>query len=128
MQQAESLSAQGRLAEAERSWQTIKTIHPHNAQAWAQLGLVQAREANYPAAVEAYRRALKLSPGIPDLQLDLGLALFRQGKFAEAIAPLKAAAAAANDSSPRILLGMSIAVRTVHECGPIPAVCGQAFP
>ena len=108
VQQAQSLSAQGRLAEAERSWQTITTLDPHNAQAWAQLGLVEAREANYPAAVEAYQRALNLSPGIPDLQLDLGLALFKQGKFAEAIAPLKAAAAAApNDSSPRILLGMS---------------------
>jgi tetratricopeptide (TPR) repeat protein len=108
VRQAESLSAQGRLAEAERSWQAITTLDTNNARAWAQLGLVEAREANYPAAVEAYQRALKLSPGIPDLQLDLGLALFKQGKFAEAIGPLRAAAAAApKDSSPQILLGMS---------------------
>jgi tetratricopeptide (TPR) repeat protein len=42
------------------------------------------------------------------LQLNLGLALFKQGKLKEAISPLRTAAAAApTDAQPRILLAMS---------------------
>lgn len=107
-QQAIALEQQGQLAEAEQAWQSITVQNPQSVEAWAHLGLVRARLENYPAAVTAYRQTLKLDPRLPGLQLDLGLALFKDGKFHDAIAPLKAASAEKpNDAGPKTLLGMS---------------------
>ena len=47
----------------------------------------QAREGELSAAVVEYRKALVLQPNQPAISLDLGLAEFKQGHFAEAIAP-----------------------------------------
>jgi predicted Zn-dependent protease len=48
------------------------------------LGLVQARQGNYPAAEESFRRADAGDPGNALFLSDLGSALFYQGKMEEA--------------------------------------------
>jgi tetratricopeptide (TPR) repeat protein len=59
--------------------------HPTDPLPLAQLGLLEARRGNLPQAIVFYRRAMLLKPGLPGLRLNLGLALFKDGQYKEAI-------------------------------------------
>ena len=106
--QAEDLEKQGALPAAETAWNEVVAANPQNADAWGHLGLVRALEGKYPEAVIAYREALRLHSQLPGLELDLGLALFKQQNLHEALQPLQAAVAASpNDLKPKLLLALS---------------------
>jgi tetratricopeptide (TPR) repeat protein len=79
------LEQQGKNAEAEQAWRSIAKANPRNAEAYAHMGLLEARQEHYDAAIALYRKALALNPAFPALQLNMGLALFKTGKFQEAI-------------------------------------------
>ena len=79
-----ALEQQGHTAEAEQVWQSIANANPNNAEAFAHLGLLEAREGKYDLAITHDRRAQKLEPANPAIQLNLGLALFKAERFAEA--------------------------------------------
>ena len=106
-----ALDQQGKYAEAAEIWRGVTKANPHDAIAFASLGLDLARQEQYPEAVKAYRKALTLSPKLPGLQLNLGLAEFKQGNFDAAIPPLKAAAGEATSpgvsAQAHMLLGMA---------------------
>lgn len=107
-QQALSLEQNKDLHGAEQAWQQVLASAPGDAEAYAHLGLDYALEGNYPLAVPAYRRAIALQPELPGLQLNLGLALFKQAHLGDAIVPLEAAAKQTpSDPRPKLLLGMA---------------------
>lgn len=117
-------AAYARVLAEYRASQAYNADRPES---WANLGNLDARLGNLPAAEASYRRALALQPqfvaaylqlaelyrvagreagvdsvlrmgldrvpGHPDLEYQLGLALVRQGRKAEALQPLKLAAA-----------------------------------
>ncbi len=89
-QDALALEQQGRNAEAEQIWQTIAQAQPKDAEAFAHLGLLEARQHHYDEAVSFYRKALALAPSLPGLELNLGLALFKGDHFQESIQPFTA--------------------------------------
>jgi tetratricopeptide (TPR) repeat protein len=108
MQQALAYEKQGDFSAAEKIWSEFATDNPRNSDAWAHLGLIRALEGNYPEAVIAYREALQLHSHLPGLEVDLGLALFKQQKLEEAVQPLQAAVAESpNEIKPKLLLAMS---------------------
>jgi len=80
-----ALEQQGKTTDAERVWQAIVEADPKNAEALAHLGLLEARQEHYDAAIEFDRKALSINPDVPGLQLNLGLALFKAARFSEAI-------------------------------------------
>src|ERR1700742_5275314 len=84
VQTATQLEQQRAYPKAEEAWREITTDDPQNAMAWAHLGLVRAMEGKYAEAVPAYRKALQLDPRQTGVQLNLGLALFKQQHFQEA--------------------------------------------
>lgn len=84
-QNALELEQQGQNAEAERAWQSVARSNPQNAEAFAHLGLVEARQNRYDDAIENYRKALTLNPSLPGLQMNLGLALFKAKDFKNSI-------------------------------------------
>ncbi|MGA8529515.1 MAG: tetratricopeptide repeat protein [Acidobacteriaceae bacterium] len=105
--QAEALAQQGRLEESAQAWEAVVVAHPRDARALANLGLVRAREGQYAQAAEAYRKALAIQK-MPGVELDLGLAEFKQGHLKEAIAPFEAALREQPGSlQARTLLGMT---------------------
>lgn len=111
-QTALALEQQGNDADAESAWRTVLKTRPSSAEAYAHLGLLEAREQRYKEAVPLYRKALVLNPAMPNLRLNLGLALFKAGEMKEAIhefQPLLAKQAAGSPDFQRltILLGMS---------------------
>jgi tetratricopeptide (TPR) repeat protein len=84
-QQAMTLEQQGNFADAETAWRAVLKTHPTSAEAYAHLGLLEARQERYKQAVPLYRKALELNPAIPGLRLNLGLALFKGGELKQAL-------------------------------------------
>lgn len=80
-----TLEQQGRISEAESAWRSILKTQPENGEAYAHLALLEARQEHYREAIPLYRRALAISPNMPGLRLNLGLALFKGGELTEAI-------------------------------------------
>src|SRR5205807_7448802 len=84
-ERAIAMEQEGKSAEAEAAWRAFLKIQPANAEAYAHLGLLQARQERYKEAVPLYRKALALNSAMPGLRLNLGLALFKAGELKEAI-------------------------------------------
>jgi tetratricopeptide (TPR) repeat protein len=80
-----TLEQQGRNAESEAAWRAYLQAHPASSEAYAHLGLLEARQDHYKEAVPLYRKALALHSTIPGLRLDLGLALFKDGEMQAAL-------------------------------------------
>ena len=72
-EKAIALELQGNNIEAENAWRGFLKTHPENAEAYAHLGLLEARQERYSQAVPLYRKALALNPKMPGLRLNLGL-------------------------------------------------------
>jgi len=99
---------QGRTAEAVRVWRAVTQANPHDAGAFASLGLDLARLEKYAEAERAYRTALALNPKLPGIRLNLGLAEFKQGNFRAAIVPFESVLEAEpSNQQARTLLGIS---------------------
>jgi len=111
-QAAFSLEQQGKYAEAEAVWRTLSKAYPTNPEPYAHLGLLEARQEHFGDAVSFYRKALKLNPQMQGLRLNLGLALFKDGEYQQAIEIFDPLLKAEPASSPeaqklRILVGMA---------------------
>lgn len=89
-QDALALESQGQNAEAEQIWQQIAKSDPHNAEALAHMGLLEARQQRFDHAVTYYRQALAIDPSFPSLEMNLGLALFKANRFQESTKPFTA--------------------------------------
>jgi tetratricopeptide (TPR) repeat protein len=87
-EQAVTLEKQDEFSKAEAGWKSLVLLEPRNGQAYAHLGLLEARQEHYTEAIAHYRKAQVLAQAqgheIPELTLDLGLALFKSGEFQEA--------------------------------------------
>ncbi len=106
------LEQQGKNAESETAWRAVLKARPSDGEAYAHLGLLEARQERYKNAVPLYRRALALSPQMPGLRLNLGLALFKGGELKQAIqvfSPLRTGLAKDSPEARRItaLLGLA---------------------
>ena len=77
--------ADGRFAEAETGFRKVLNAEPANLSALANLGVVYAKTERYDRAIDAYDQALKLRPDAAALRLNLGLALLKQQRHADAL-------------------------------------------
>jgi tetratricopeptide (TPR) repeat protein len=84
-QTAFALEQQGNNAQAEVQWRAVLSTYPADAEAYAHLGLLEARQEHYNQAVPLYRKAMALNPEMPGLSLNLGLSLFKSGALKESI-------------------------------------------
>src|SRR5580658_11140495 len=84
-QAAASLEQQGKTTEAEEAWKSVSNAQPANPLPLAHLGLLEARQEHYTQAIAYYRKAIALSPNLPGLHLNLGLAYFKNGEYKRAI-------------------------------------------
>ena len=98
----------GRTSEAVQVWTVLATADPRDAEARAHLGLLEARQEHYDAAIEDYKQALALRPDTPGLELNLGLACFKAGKFPAALKSFRVAQKQhPEDTRVALLLGMT---------------------
>lgn len=80
-----ALEQQGSFEEAAEAWRAVAKARPSDAEAYAHLGLLEARQEHYKEAVPLYRKALAIKPSMPGLRLNLGLAQFKGGDLKNAI-------------------------------------------
>ena len=83
-QKAYVFEQQGDVQKAQSAWQAVLKAHPNDAEADAHLGLLESRQEHYADAVSFYRKAAAIEPAMPGLQMNLGLALFKNGELREA--------------------------------------------
>lgn len=107
-----ALQQEGRLAEAEAVWQAVFKSHPTDAEACAAIGFLESQQHRYPQAVRYYSKAAALNPGLPGLQMNLGLALFKATRMNEAAGVFLPLYREANPDSAdaqrlRLLIGMA---------------------
>src|SRR5690348_9149077 len=69
--EAMALEQRGKLPEAVEAWRAVTEQNPHDAGAFASLGVVLARETRYKEAATAYRKAIALNRRLPGIQLNL---------------------------------------------------------
>ena len=84
-QSALALEQQGDAAGAVAAWRSLLASQPSSAEAYAHLGLLEARQEHYKQAIALYRKGLSLNPSFPNLRINLGLSLFKSGDLRGAI-------------------------------------------
>ena len=72
-------------AAAETAWRALLKDEPGNAEAYAHLGDLEARQEHYTEGSALYRKAFENGPAMTGLRLNLGLSLFKSGALKEAI-------------------------------------------
>ena len=98
--------------ESEASLIASSKAHPADPLPLARLGLLEARQGRLPQAIVFYREAMALKPNMPGLRLNLGLALFKDAQYKEAVqifTPLLKSQPASSPEKQRlnVLVGMS---------------------
>lgn len=102
-QTAIALEQQGNLPAAETAWHAVLQSHPDDPDAYANLGILEARQEHYKEAVLNYRKAIALNPKLSGLRLDLGLAYFKGGDLKLAISTFEPLLQASSKGSPEAL-------------------------
>jgi tetratricopeptide (TPR) repeat protein len=98
--------------ESENALIASSKAHPTDPVPLARLGLLEARQGHLPQAIVFYRKAMALKPNMPGLRLNMGLALFKDGQYKEAIQIFIPLLKSQPPSSPEkqrlnVLIGMS---------------------
>ncbi|MFP5226757.1 MAG: tetratricopeptide repeat protein [Acidobacteriota bacterium] len=111
-QAAIALQQQGQFAAAEAAWQAILKDHPTDADACANMGVLESQQQHYQEAVQYYRKAAAVNPSMPGLRMNLGLALFKAGDMKAAASVFtslyhRAAPDSADAQRLRLLIGMA---------------------
>jgi len=97
------LEQAGKTEEAEAAWRSLLGSQPNSAEAYAHLGLLEARQEHYKQAIVFYRKALSINQRIPGLRLNLGLSLFKSGDMRGAILIFEPLLKSAPGSSPEAM-------------------------
>ena len=70
---------------AEAGFNKILEADPRNVSALANLGVLYSKTHRYGKAIQVYQRALRISPQMREVQLDLGLAYLKQEDYVHAL-------------------------------------------
>ena len=116
-QSALALEQQGTVAEAEAGWRALLQSRPNDSEAYAHLGLLEARQNHYKEAIVLYRKALSLNPRVPGLRLNLGLSLYKAGELQSAIETFETLLKSEPKSSPEALRLKTLIGLADHELG-----------
>jgi tetratricopeptide (TPR) repeat protein len=102
-QSALAFEEEGKVAEAEAGWRSLLSGQTNDAEAYAHLGLLEARQEHYKDAIVLYRKALSLNPKMPGLRLNLGLSYFKAGDLPGALQTFEPLLQSEPKSSPEAL-------------------------
>ncbi len=85
LRQLDALFRAGRHAEVERLGRELADRHPKAFEAWYLLGLAALAQGRVQEAVQPFKRAVELNPGMAPAQFNLGFALEKLGRMDEAL-------------------------------------------
>ena len=79
----------GKLDEAQSDFQAVLAIHPREAGAYTNLGVIHMRRKQWAQALDTLHTAEQLAPDMAGVRLNIGLVYYRQHNFHAAIAPFE---------------------------------------
>jgi tetratricopeptide (TPR) repeat protein len=107
-------------SDSEASLSALSRAQPRNPEPLARLGLLKARRGEYSEAIAFYRKAMALQPAMPGLRLNLGLALFKDGQFEQAIqtfGPLLKSQPSSSSEAQRVTVLLAMSYYGLGEYG-----------
>lgn len=106
--EAETAFREQRLDIAADGYRELAELSPDTAEVHAKLGLIEYLRGRFGEAVPALRAALKLKPGLPNVNTLLSISLAELGQFAEALPGLEEGFENPADSDLRRLIGLEL--------------------
>lgn len=100
--------AEGRWADAARAYEKLRELSPETAEVHAQLGMIYFQEHDFARAVPSLRRALKLRPGLPNVDILLAMCLSELGQYKEALPGLQKGFGQSGDVALRRVCGLQL--------------------
>ncbi len=74
-----------RYQDAEAVWQRISTRHPESFEAYYNLGIAQANQQKWVAAIDSYSQAIALNPDLIQAYFNLGRAQAKLERYQSAV-------------------------------------------
>jgi tetratricopeptide (TPR) repeat protein len=108
VQEAERALAQGRYADAQKAYETLRQLSPSTAEVHARLGLCYFQQAKFSDAIPPLREAIRLKPGLPQVAALLGLSLSELGRYEEALPAVSKAFSQSSDLVLRRMAGLHL--------------------
>ena len=105
---AERALAEGRYAEAQQGYETLRQLSPRTAEVHARLGLIYFQQGKFGDAIPALREAIRLKPGLPNVDALLGMSLSELGRYAEALPGVAKGFSQSSDPALRRMAGLHL--------------------
>ena len=105
---AERALAEGRYADAEKAYETLRRLSPATAEVHAQLGVIYFQQGKFKQAIEALREASRLKPGLPKIDALLAMSLSELGQHEEALPGLTKAFSQIADRALQRMAGLHL--------------------
>jgi tetratricopeptide (TPR) repeat protein len=86
--EGERALAEGRYAEAQKAYETLRQLTPRTGEVHARLGLIYFQQGKFADAIAPLREALRLKPGLPKADALLAMSLSELGRYEEALPAL----------------------------------------
>jgi tetratricopeptide (TPR) repeat protein len=100
--------AEGRYADAEKAYETLRQLSPGTAEVHARLGLIYFQQGKFTEAIAPLREAIRLKPALPKVEALLAMSLSELGQYTEALPPITKAFAQTADPVLRRMAGLHL--------------------
>jgi tetratricopeptide (TPR) repeat protein len=106
--EGERALAEGRYADAQKAYETLRQLTPNTGEVHARLGLIYFQQGKFADAVAPLREALRLKPGLPKVDALLAMSLSELGRYEEALPALTNAFSQAADPVLQRMAGLHL--------------------
>jgi tetratricopeptide (TPR) repeat protein len=100
--------SEGRYAEAEKAYETLRQLSPKTAEVHARLGLIYFQQGKFTEAITPLREAIRLKPELPKIDALLAMSLSELGKYEEALPALTKGFSRPDDPVLRRMAGLHL--------------------
>jgi tetratricopeptide (TPR) repeat protein len=100
--------AERRWADAARAYEKLRELSPETAEVHAQLGMIYFQQQAFARAVPTLRQALKLKPGLPNVDILLAMCLSEIGQYKKAVPGLERGFGQSPDTALRRMTGLQL--------------------
>jgi tetratricopeptide (TPR) repeat protein len=100
--------AERRWGDAARAYEKLRELAPETAEVHAQLGMIYFQQHDFARAVPTLRKALKLKPGLPNVDILLAMCLSELGQYEKALPGLQKGFGQTSDAMLRRVTGLQL--------------------
>ena len=106
--EGERALAEGRYADAQKAYETLRQLTPAIAEVQARLGLIYFQQGKFADAIAPLREAIRLKPTLPKVDALLAMSLSELGRYDEALPAVTKAFSQSGDPVLRRMAGLHL--------------------